>query len=180
MTSPISFRSTSGSGLSLLLAHDQRSGACDHLIERVATIASASERRLGLGQSLHLEELGSLEAGWVALERAARQSSPSQRALVLACLDLPPAPRAGATLATWATALALPVVVVAHSRRWLPLGESVLSTLPVLSPTADDAEIAAALSSALSSPTRGGFGPGALGPALLDPEEFPSRPSWLG
>lgn len=177
MTSaPISFRSSSLLGqaqLSLVLAHDLGSRACDHLIERVATIASSSERRRGLRQSVHLDEVGSLEAGWQALDRAARQTSPGSRALILACLDLPPAPRAGATLATWAISLGLPVVAVTHSRRWLPLGEGVLSSLPVLSPTADDLEIAAVVSAALSRAQRAAPRHDVDGP-------FPSRPSWLG
>ncbi|NUP04689.1 MAG: hypothetical protein HOW73_01370 [Polyangiaceae bacterium] len=163
--------------LTVLFAHDPGSSTCDALIERVGVAGQQ------LFVSSSLEELGSLEAAWVALDRARRSADTT---LVLACLDLPPAPRAGATVAEWARSLKLPVVTVAHGRRWIPANRSGVALLPTLSPTADPEEIVRVLDATVAK----GLAVAASGPptvtALADagfepaPESFPGRPSWLG
>jgi len=134
---------------------------------RVARALSGAPWRTGPGAELpQVDEIGSLEAAWEALDRAASQPGST---LVVACLDLGPAPRAGVTFASWAAALALPVVVVTHSRRWLE-ADSPVAGLPGLTPNATPDEIARALLQA-RSPKPSWFAPD---------EAFPSRPSWLG
>jgi hypothetical protein len=149
----------------LLWAHDAQSRACDLLLGEL--LRQARQDR-GPG---HVEEIGSLEAAWVALDRAgglvrsgARQT---EDVLVLVCLDLPPVPRGGMTVTGWARSLRMPAIMVTHGRRWLPPGAA--TDLPTLSPAASREEVARALAmsavdAAIESP----------------PESFPGRPSWLG
>lgn len=145
--------------LSLILAHDLRSSTCDLLVPRV---------QLAIGGPSQLEEVGSLEAAWVALDRARR--SPGG-ALVLSCLDLPPAPRAGATVAEWARSLKLPVLAVTRGTRWLPANRAGLSLLPTLSPQAEQGEVERVVQGLLRADLRESFDP--------PPESFPGRPSWV-
>ncbi|MBK6516377.1 MAG: hypothetical protein IPG04_20295 [Polyangiaceae bacterium] len=145
--------------LNLILAHDPRSSACDLLLERVAR---------AVGGPTVLDDVGSLEAAWVALDRARRAPG---GALVLACLDLAPAPRAGATVAEWARSLKLPVVAVTRGARWLPVNRAGLSLISTLSPAADQAEVDRVVQALLGADLHETFDP--------PPESFPGRPSWV-
>lgn len=150
----------------VIWVHDTMSRACDLLIDRVLTAAADTSG----GAPWHVEEIGSLEAAWVALDkiRRARQSPEAEEVLVVTCLDLPPAPRAGGTVAAWARAIHLPVVLVTYGRRWLPIGGS---SSPLLSPSASSEEIVSVVDSVLL-PSGGRI--------EAPPESFPGRPSWLG
>lgn len=153
----------------ILFGHDLASRACDLLIARLARVAFARNELQMLDAPsfpVEIEEIGSLEAAWEALDRLSPQPS---NALVVACLDFIPSPRAGVTFASWAAALALPVLVVSHSRRWVGV-DSPVAGLPILSPNASTAELTHALDHA-RSPKPSRFAPD---------EAFPSRPSWLG
>lgn len=143
----------------ILFGHDLRSRACDLLIAKVARIAFP-------GREPQIEEIGSLEAAWEALDRVSPEPS---GALVVACLDFVPAPRAGITFASWAAALALPVLVVTHSRRWVG-ADSPVAGLAISSPNASTGELEHAIELA-RAPKASSFSPD---------EAFPSRPSWLG
>jgi hypothetical protein len=143
----------------ILVGHDVASRACDLLMARLARSAFP-------GTEPQIEEIASLEDAWEALDRLSPHPS---SALVVACLDLKPSPRAGVTFASWAAALALPVVVVTHSARWVG-ADSPVAGLPLLNPNASSAELAHALEQA-RSPKPSWFAPD---------EAFPSRPSWLG
>ncbi len=143
----------------ILFGHDVASRACDLLIAKLGRSAFAPVEP-------QIEEIGSLEAAWEALDKLSPHPS---RALVVACLDLAPSPRAGVTFASWAAALALPVVVVTHSRRWVG-ADSPVAGLPLLNPNASSADLALALEQA-RAPKQSWFAPD---------EAFPSRPSWLG
>lgn len=148
----------------ILFGHDIASRACDLLMARVARLAFP--KGAFPGAEPQIEEIGSLEAAWEALDRVSPQPS---SALVVACLDFRPAPRAGVTFASWAAALALPVVVVTHSARWVG-ADSPVAGLPLLNPNASSADLAQALEQARSPK-----------PSWFTPDEaFPSRPSWLG
>lgn len=155
--------------MTVLLAHDIRSRACDMLGDRVLARLGASKG------GCVLEEVGSLESAWVALDRARILH---EETLVLACLDLPPAPRAGATVAEWARSLGLPAITVAHGRRWLPAGSSGFE-LPVLSPSATAEEIERVLVAMVRRTAGGRLAPNADA-FEPPPESFPGRPSWLG
>lgn len=154
MTFPVSESSPT-----ILFGHDLRSRACDILIAKVSRLAWP-------GQDPQIEEIGSLEAAWEALDRVSPHPA---SALVVACLDFVPAPRAGITFASWAAALALPVLVVSHSRRWVG-ADSPVAGLVISSPNASSAELGHALELA-RAPKASSFSPD---------EAFPSRPSWLG
>lgn len=150
----------------LIWVHDTMSRSCDLLIDRMLTAAASASG----GALWHVEEIGSLEAAWVALDkvRRARQSPEAEEVLVVSCLDLPPAPKAGGIVNAWARAIHLPVVLVTYGRRWLPVGGS---TSPLLSPSASSDEIGSVVDSVL------------LNNGLridAPPESFPGRPSWLG
>lgn len=143
----------------ILFGHDLRSRACDVLIAKVSRLAWP-------GHEPQIEEIGSLEAAWEALDRISPHPA---GALVVACLDFVPAPRAGITFASWAAALALPVLVVSHSRRWVG-ADSPVAGLAISSPNATTSELSHALELARAP----------RAPAFSPDEAFPSRPSWLG
>lgn len=169
---------------SVLFAHAPRSRACDLLMQRLAAV-------LGARPSLQMDEVESLEAAWVAMDRAATDPETAGRLLVIASLDLPPVPRGAMRLAQWARALEMPIVLVAHGRRWLPPGLNV----PTLSPSASREEIEQVLEAlegegpttgvrpAGARPTSPGTGEPTEAELLLGeelpPESFPGRPSWF-
>ncbi len=145
----------------ILLGHDPSSPLCDLVVGRLVRRIAAAARVMP-----SIEEVGSLEAGWEALDRASHAQLPP---LVLACLDLVPAPRAGLSFAGWAAALALPVILISHGTRWVER-DSAASELVQLSPLASDEEVGQALSRALVPRA-----------AYVPPDDaFPARPSWLG
>lgn len=152
--------------ITVVLAHDTRSRACDMVVDRVAA------HLVGTGsRPCHVEEAGSLEAAWVALDRA-RKMRALEEVLVLPCLDLPPAPRGGVTVAGWARSLRLPAIMITHGRRWLPADAST-APIEILSPMADAAEVARILGLVIHPSSDGASIEAA-------PESFPGRPSWLG
>ena len=164
--SPPASRRT-GRSLTVVLAHDPRSRACDMLASHVLAVAA---RLRGVAQ---LEEVGSLEAAWVTLDRArwARDDT-----LVLSCLDLPPVPRGAVTVMGWARSLRMPFLAVTHGRRWLPPG---VDDVTVLSPLAAPDDVERTVRALVPDP---GAGRPERGIDVIEapPESFPGRPSWLG
>lgn len=130
-----------------LLARDLSSATCEPLIESLEQVLT----------QLTLSHTGSIEDAETLLRSEAFD-------LVLACLDLPPAPSAGVRLASSAIELQPAVVLVTRSLRWLPAHAHRLHRLPWLAPEAGPTEVAATLS-ALS--LTGDVGPA---PSLLEPE----------
>ncbi|MFO0553223.1 MAG: hypothetical protein U0271_32860 [Polyangiaceae bacterium] len=157
----------------VLWAHDLKSRGTDMVF---AHILAAYSRVAGDGPSrISAEEVGSLEGAWVALDKLwTSRSATGLRGLVVACLELPPAPRAAVTLARWAISTGVPVLIVAHGRRWIP-DDGGLTHIPVVSPNASPSAVERAVL----------FAVGPEGTSLpvateaID-ESVMSRPSWLG
>ncbi len=166
---------------SVLFAHAPQSRACDLLMQRLAAV-------LGARPSFTMDEVESLEAAWVAMDRAAVDPETAGRLLVIASLDLPPVPRGAMTICRWARSLEMPIVLVAHGRRWLPPGLDV----PSLSPSASREEVEQLLESLEGEGPSTGVRPTVREPGVsppgettlllgdeLPPESFPGRPSWF-
>jgi len=116
------------------LAHDASTPTCDALAETVE----------GLLGAIDLSDASSLDDARVALSSVSFH-------ICLACLDLPPAPTAGARLAQEALDHDVPVVLVTRSLRWIPPSAADLRDLPWVSPDAGAPEVAKALGLALET-----------------------------
>lgn len=110
----------------VLLAHNAATATCDAL----ARIIEAT--------GAELVDASSMDDARLALEMEAFDAC-------LICLDLPPAPLAGARLATELLERGAPVVLVTRSLRWLPAGATALQSLPWISPDATAEELARAM-----------------------------------
>jgi hypothetical protein len=140
----------------ILLAHDASASTCD-------AMAAAIEGAL---KSVDLSDASSVDDARVALQGGVFH-------VCMVCLDLPPAPLAGVRLAQEVLAEGVPVVLITRSLRWIPPNAAELCNLPWVSPDARPAEVAKAISLAISTRTgaEGDFGEdiGGLSPSLASP-----------
>jgi hypothetical protein len=118
----------------LLLAHDSAAPTCDALPDAV------------------IDALGNVDVvDATSVEDARVTLNGSKFDVCLVCLDLPPAPSAGARLAAEMVELGMPVVLVTRSQRWIPADSAALRALPWMSPDATPTDVANAVGSAVAS-----------------------------
>jgi hypothetical protein len=113
-----------------LLVHNMAAATCDAL-------ARVIEASLG-GE---LVDASSIEGARAAVAAEAFDA-------ILICLDLPPAPLAGARLASELLDGGYPVVLVTRSLRWLPPDATALRELPWIPPDAPAADVARVIAAA--------------------------------
>ena len=118
----------------LLLAHDAQAPTCDALPDAVVDA---------------LGNVDVLDASSVEDARVTLQGGRFDVCLV--CLDLPPAPSAGARLARDVIELGVPVVLVTRSQRWIPNESPELRSLPWISPDATPTDVATAVGLAMAA-----------------------------
>ncbi len=118
----------------LLLAHDAAAPTCDDLPDAI------------------LDALGNVDVvDASSMEDARVTLGASKFDVCLVCLDLPPAPSAGARLAREMMARSIPVVLVTRSQRWIPADATELRTLPWMPPDATPTDVANAVGAAVAS-----------------------------
>jgi DNA-binding MurR/RpiR family transcriptional regulator len=118
----------------LLLAHDAAAPTCDDLPDAI------------------LDALGNVDVvDASSMEDARVTLGASNFDVCLVCLDLPPAPSAGARLAREMIERGVPVVLVTRSQRWIPSDSPELRTLPWMAPDATPTDVANAVGAAVAS-----------------------------
>jgi hypothetical protein len=115
----------------VLLAHNAAAATCDALAQLIEASLGGAE----------LVDASSIEDARAAIAAEAFDA-------LLICLDLPPAPLAGARLASELVANGYPVVLVTRSLRWLPPDATALRELPWIPPDAPADDVARAIAAA--------------------------------
>ncbi|HTJ83838.1 MAG TPA: hypothetical protein VL400_19100 [Polyangiaceae bacterium] len=123
-------------GFRVLVVRDAAGSSCDALTLTLSRVVRIVE----------LDVLGSLDAARAAFaERGPKDAA----TLVLSCLDLPPAPRAGALAAAEADLRGLATILVTRSKRWIPEDAARCHELAWLPPDAGALSVADAIDFAL-------------------------------
>ncbi len=133
-------RRASGSGIvrvafRALFVGDPTGTSCQPLARSLGSVVRVVEMDL----------LGSLAAARAAFA----EPEPRALTLVLSCLDLPPAPLAGALAALEADELGFATILVTRSQRWIPPGLERAVELPWVTPEAGPLVLADAIDQAL-------------------------------
>ncbi len=115
----------------MLLAHNATAATCDALARILEALGA------------EVVDASSMEDARLALETEVESFE-----ACLVCLDLPPAPVAGARLATELLDRGCAVVLVTRSLRWLPPDATDLRALPWISPDARSDEVSRAIATA--------------------------------
>jgi len=116
-----------------LLAHNSSGHTCDSLILSV-------ERALG---NVDIIDATSVDQALAELQGVSFDAT-------FVCLDLPPAPIAGARLAQDILYNGGAVVLVTRSQRWIPASAVALQRLPWITPDASPAAVAKAVTDAIA------------------------------